>query len=63
MLYPLFFLESGVCKSMTPARDPAMAAATALGESKVFGPAVKYKACLSFYSIVVYLVHVFVQLV
>ena len=40
-LYTLFFLESGESTSMIPASDPAMAAATVLGESKVLGPAGK----------------------
>lgn len=40
LLYPLFsFLESGVSTSMAPARDPAMAPATTLGESNEFRPA------------------------
>jgi len=41
VLYPLFFLASGEKTSINPASDPAKAAATELGESKVFGPTIK----------------------
>lgn len=40
----LFFLESGERTSITLASDPAMAAATELGVSKVWGAAIKHKS-------------------
>lgn len=46
MLNLLVFLESDENKSMSPASDPAMALATALGESNIFGPVMETRRFL-----------------